>query len=278
MNYKRHHLSELFDSMSVADFEGLKESIGINGVLNPITIYDGEVLDGWHRYTAANELCVQCPEQQLDDWIDPRDFVIAQNSKRKHQTSAQIASIVTAVYQWTPLGRPQKGAGPAPLVKTVKEMAKAAGVSERTIQQAKIVQEIASPLVKEAVKQGKVGLEKAAAIAKMPIEDQAEALDKPLPKPVAATIDEVPDYTELDAAQDQISDLRSELALAKMGDVPEEEKNQAAELIAELQSEIKSLGAQLKAVTSSRDYLMEENTQMRRQLAAQRRELDKLKK
>lgn len=86
-----------------------------------------------------------------------------------------------------------------------------------------------------------------------------------------------PDYTELDAAQDQISDLQSELVVARMGDIPEEEKQQAAVFIAELQAENKTLAATLRAVTLSRDSLMEENSQMKRQMQMQRKEIDKLK-
>ncbi len=86
-----------------------------------------------------------------------------------------------------------------------------------------------------------------------------------------------PEYTELDAARDQIADLQAALALANMGDVLEADRTQAAELIEQLQGEVKGLSAQLRAVTSSRDFLMQENAQMKQQLAAQRREIDRLK-
>jgi len=86
-----------------------------------------------------------------------------------------------------------------------------------------------------------------------------------------------PEYTELDAARDQIADLQAALVLANLGDVPEADRTQAAELIEQLQGEVKGLSAQLRAVTSSRDFLMQENAQMKQQLAAQRREIDRLK-
>lgn len=86
-----------------------------------------------------------------------------------------------------------------------------------------------------------------------------------------------PDHTELDAARDEIADLRAALSLANLGDVSEADRTQAAELIERLQGEVKGLSAQLRAVTNSRDFLMQENTQMKQQLAAQRREIDRLK-
>ena len=88
---------------------------------------------------------------------------------------------------------------------------------------------------------------------------------------------EPPDYTELDAARDLISDLQSELVVARMGDIPDDEKQQAATLIAELRAEIQTFKATIKAAYFSRDSLMEENAQLKRQCQMQRKEIDKLK-
>ena len=60
------------------------------------------VIDGWHRYTAANELSIECPTVELGD-VDPRDFVLAQNRARRHVTQAQLALATTAVYAWKPV-------------------------------------------------------------------------------------------------------------------------------------------------------------------------------
>lgn len=98
-----------------------------------------------------------------------------------------------------------------------------------------------------------------------------------VPPPAAQAVPSEPEYTELDAARDQIADLQAALALANLGDVPEADRNQAAELIEQLQGEVNGLSAQLRAVTSSRDFLMQENTQMKQQLASLRREIDRLK-
>lgn len=86
-----------------------------------------------------------------------------------------------------------------------------------------------------------------------------------------------PEYSDLERAQDQIADLQAALALANLGSASEEDRQQAAELIASLQADVKSLQAQLRAVTSSRDFLLQENAQMKAQMAAQRREITRLK-
>ena len=279
---QQHPLSAAFPAMAADDFQGLKDSIMEIGVQNPITLFEGMVLDGWHRYTAANELGMDCQVVELGD-VDPRDFVLAQNKARRHVTQAQLAMATTAVYAWKPVGSNQHAnrVGTECPPKSNAELADAAGVSEKTIKQAKAVQAKAAPEVVEAVKRGEIGLPKAAAIAKMPKEEQAAAIHKPAPKPAPAVvepeIEAPPEYTELDAAHDQISELQAELVVARMGDIPEEEKQQAAGLIAELHAEIKTLNASLKAAYLSRDQLLEENAQMKRQMAMQRREIDKLK-
>ena len=281
MAYQQHPLSAAFPAMSAEDFQGLKDSIENIGVQNPITIFEGMVVDGWNRYKAANELGMDCPSKELDAWIDPVAFVRAQNKDRRHLPLSAWALIEVSLREWKPSHRPDKGELSSPLRASNQEMADAVGVTKRTIQQAKAVQSNATPEVIAAVKSGEIGLPKAAAIAKLPKEEQAAAIHKPAPKPAPAVvepeIEAPPEYTELDAAHDQISELQAELVVARMGDIPEEEKQQAAGLIAELHAEIKTLNATLAAVTLSRDTLMEERAQMLRQMKAQRAEIDRLK-
>lgn len=102
---------------------------------------------------------------------------------------------------------------------------------------------------------------------------------KPAPEPakVEPEADEPPEYTELDAAHDLITGLQADLVVARMGDISEDQKTQAAERIAALQAEVNTLTATLKAVQFSRDSLMEERAQMVRQMAAQRAEIARLK-
>lgn len=180
---KQHPLSAAFPAMSASDFEALKDSITQIGVQNPITLFEGMVIDGWHRYSAATELGMDCPTVELGD-VDPRDFVLAQNKARRHVSQAQLAMATTAVYAWAPAGKPKLHTECA--VKTTAEMADIAGVHRNTIVQAQAVQAKAAPEVVEAVKRGDIGLPKAAAIAKLPKEEQAAAIHKPAPKPAPA--------------------------------------------------------------------------------------------
>ena len=286
MNFTQHKLSAAYPAMQASEYQALLDSILEIGVQSPITLFEGQIIDGWHRYTAATELGMACPSVELGD-VDPREFAKSQGARR-NITESQNALAITAIYQWRPHGD-QRSAHEADREKTTKELAAIAGVGTRTIERAKTVQSHAAPEVVEAVRRGEVGLPKAAAIARLPIAEQAAALHKPAPKPpkpapVAEPEADAPaDYTELDAANDLVSELRinndelrAAVAVNNMAGT-DEEKQQAAALIAEQAAEIKTLTATLRAVTLSRDSLMEEATQMKRQMAMQRKEIDKLK-
>jgi hypothetical protein len=283
MNYqlKQHPLSAVFPAMSDEDFQDLRDSIATNGVLNPITIYEGMVLDGWHRYTASVQINMACPQARLEDWIDPKDFVLAQNKVRRHITQSQLALATAAVYKWYPNGSNQHKTASvlkAEHQKSTKELAEIAGVGVKTIERAKSVLAEATPEVQEAVKAGKIGLVKAAAIAKLPQEQQAAAIAKPLPKPelkVVPVVAQEDEYTPLDEAHDKIAELQDALAIASVGSNDSEEAQQAAGLIAELRKENKRLEIALKAVTASRDGYQNQVADLQQQINRQRREIDR---
>lgn len=223
MKRLQHPLSAAFPAMVDEDFQTLKDSIVNIGVQNPITLLDGMVLDGWHRYSAAAELGMACPEVELDPATDPRDFVLAQNKARRHVTAAQLALATTAVYDWMPEGNPGfvQLDTECPVAKTTAELAQIAGVHPSTIKQAKAVQKRAAPEVIEAVKRGDVGLPKAAAIAKLPQDQQAAALTAPTPK-AARIVDEgsaIPHDEDFDDESYGLTDEeRAVLAAAEAAD------------------------------------------------------------
>ena len=189
LEFKQHLLSAAFAPMPTEAFQGLVDSIGEIGVRNPITLFEGMVIDGWHRYLASIEAGMDCPTVELGN-VDPKDFVMAQNKARRHLSQSQMAMATTAVYAWKPIGNPafSQSGTQCPIGKTNAELSEISGVGERTIKQAKSVQTYAAPEVVEAVKRGEVGLPKAAAIARMPLDEQAAALHKPVPQPVKAAV------------------------------------------------------------------------------------------
>jgi ParB-like chromosome segregation protein Spo0J len=174
--------------MSEEELQNLKDSIDVIGVQNPIVIYEGKIIDGWHRYKVANELGLPCPAVHLAEDIDPQDFVLANNKARRHLNRGQIAIAYTKVYQWYPAGKPNsKGVLSTPL-KTNQELAKISGTSESSIAQAKAVLKNGTKPVQEAVQSGKISLRKGAKISRLDLESQFKALTEP-PEPRPSMLD-----------------------------------------------------------------------------------------
>ena len=270
--YLQHPLSAAFPEMVGDDYQALLDSITNIGVQNPITVFEGMVIDGWHRYRAATELGMDCPVVDMDPEIDPREFVLAQNKARRHISAAQLTIATTAVYEWRPHGD-QRSALSADRPKTTAELATMSGVSPRTIEQAKTVQTKAVPEVAEAVKRGELGLKKASAIAKLPIDQQAAALNQPMLKapPAAepehesdAPCDDGPSAEEL--AVDRAAEQADRLARQKLLD--------ADDKLAAACSEITRLNRINAGLQARLNGLMNEKNEAVKQCKVLQRQLD----
>ena len=273
MSYKQHPLSAAFPAMSADEYQSLKDSIETSGVLNPITIYQGMVIDGWHRYTAADDLGVHCPEDELEEWLDPIDFVKAQNENRRHLTASQRAAAIVSIYKWTPsnIGRP-RGEVASPLEKTNDELAAIAGTTKRTIQQAKAADK--AGLI-DAVKDGALTAEQAAKIASGKVTTKPEKFTQPAADTSADALNEA--ALAIGSLSEEVEVLKAELAVKHM-EGSGEEKSQAAALITDLRSEIKTLNAELDAMRTSRDGLQRENRELMKQCGIYQRQLKQAQK
>ena len=145
----------------------------------------------------------------------------------------------------------------------------------------KMVHELASlhgeeikPATRTVERNGKTYEQNTTNIGKAAVADSA-APAKPALTVVAPVIAPEDEYTELDAAHDQIHELQAELVVARIHSTDSEEAAQAATLIAELRAHIKMLEATLKAVKISRDTYQNQVAEMQRQINRQRREIDR---
>ena len=139
---QRHPLSAIFGDMPADDFQSLIDSVQTDGFIDPIIrLYEGQILDGWHRYRAAQELNLirKLKFQEWDerDEGDPAVFVLARNIERRHLNPSQRAQIAVAFNE-----RFGHGANRFTLEspngdsKTRTELAKQAGVGTSTIDRA----------------------------------------------------------------------------------------------------------------------------------------------
>ncbi len=130
------------------------------------------------------------------------------------------------------------------------------------------------PATRTVERNGKTYEQNTTNIGKAAVADSA-APAKPALTVVAPVIAPEDEYTELDAAHDQIHELQAELVVARIHSTDSEEAAQAATLIAELRAHIKTLEATLKAVKISRDTYQNQVAEMQRQINRQRREIDR---
>jgi len=134
---EQHELGKLLPAMDKADFEALKEDIKINGQIVAVCLYQGKVLDGWHRYLACEELGI---EAKTKVWSgDPLTFVISANIARRHLTPSQRAEIIAEASKWLQTGRPTSKHGKITMFSSLAKAAELAGVSQSTMQAAKTV-------------------------------------------------------------------------------------------------------------------------------------------
>jgi hypothetical protein len=78
--------------MDDAEFTAFREDIEQRGVIMPVTLYEGKVLDGWHRYRAAQHLGISFKTIAYDG-KDPAGYIASVNVLRRKLGSLQRALV-----------------------------------------------------------------------------------------------------------------------------------------------------------------------------------------
>ena len=91
--YAYHPICLLFPALGKEELEELAEDIRLKGLLNPIILYEGKILDGRNRYLACPMAGVEPRYVQWKGEGSPLAWVISENLIRRHLTSSQRAVI-----------------------------------------------------------------------------------------------------------------------------------------------------------------------------------------
>ena len=212
-----HELANLLPMSGIEAFAKLCTDIKKYGLLEPITIWDGKIIDGRHRAMACQELGIE-PKYVEYTGDDPVSFVLSKNLHRRHLTQSQLAMLVNTLEN-LPKGRPDLNAQ----AMTQDEIAKRLGVSERLLQLAQAVRSKAIPEVVALAEAGKLPVDKAAALAKATPEQQLEAvatIERGEKCPTFKTQDSQGKATKEPTLEDQLCD-QLKAALAHSKDTPE---------------------------------------------------------
>ena len=174
--YGIHPLARLFPAMSDDAYRHLRDDIREQGLLQFITLLDGQILDGVHRNRACRDLGVDAETKPFNG-DDPLAYVLSMNLKRRHLTQGQKAMIAADALpqfekeakkrQQLSKGRGKKGPAKMPDLKrdARDDAAKAFDVSPRYVSSAKTIAEH-SPKLASDVRSGKRRIGQAMKIVK----------------------------------------------------------------------------------------------------------------
>lgn len=181
--------AEVWPLMTDDQLKALADDIDRQGQLEPIYLYQGDILDGRNRWLALTRYCTKGRKPKFDEVnpASPIAFVVSLNEKRRHLNDSQRAHAAAKAlpfYETEARGRQAHGLtapgkpkadersasieaerAPAPRRATT-DAAKAFGTSDGSVQRATRVQAKGSKKLNAAVEAGELSLGKAEEIVK----------------------------------------------------------------------------------------------------------------
>ena len=152
-----HPLAEMFPLIKGKAFADLVADIKANGLVEPITLYEGKILEGRNRYLACQAAGVE-PITREYQGTDPAAFVWSANFLRRHLTKSQRA-LAIAQFATLKKGNPHfpedRNADYQTFVLSQPEAAKLAHVSRNMIQEARNILINGTEAEIAAVREGK---------------------------------------------------------------------------------------------------------------------------
>jgi N6-adenosine-specific RNA methylase IME4 len=158
IEYTQHEIGKIMPVMDKQQYVDLEQDIIHNGIIHPIVIYEGKILDGWHRYNicTTNNLPFTTSSYEGDCPIS----YVASSNKRKHYTASQLAAIATDVKplleeeakKRMSLGGQRKGMGKVPIAsnRTTRDIvSEMFGVNTKYIDTASQIKKESPELFKE---------------------------------------------------------------------------------------------------------------------------------
>lgn len=159
--FEYSELSTVFPSFQgEEEFTQLVESIKTEGLLEPIVVWQGKIVDGRHRHLACKEARVQPEYTYLpDDWsLDKvKNRVVALNVLRRHLTTGQRALVAAALANMTVGRNWESNSENSPNKVSQTDAASQLNVSDKSIRTAKDVKRD-TPDLAEKVNKGQMSL------------------------------------------------------------------------------------------------------------------------
>lgn len=263
-----------------------------------VVFFDGAdywLADGFHRYFGADHAGLEAIAADVRNGTqaDAQLFSFGVNASHGlRRTNADKRKAVTGALQH-----------PVSCKWSDRQIAKHCGVSDKTVSAVRVSifgnSEDAPPAERTVTRNGTTYTQNTANVGKSKPAQKAAAAPEPtaVPAPAPAAANDVPAkkkaVAHAPAAEPQDSDelhdavitinelaaenelLRDRVAVAAMHGT-DEERAQAAETIAELRAQIKTLEAELDATRASRDGFQRQNAELMKQVRMQQKQIKKL--
>ena len=174
-----HKYANLFPMI---EFDNLAADIAANGLAEPVTLFEEQILDGRHRYRALRQAKPTCSPQTDPQFFvqftgpDPLGFVLSKNLKRRHLNEGQRASVAAKIANMRQGERTDLPSANLPKVDQ-EAAAKMLSVSPRALRQAKRVHEAGVEELSAALDRGFIPVSTAAEVAELPTDKQREILE-----------------------------------------------------------------------------------------------------
>jgi ParB-like chromosome segregation protein Spo0J len=201
-----HPICLLIPSADDDELQDLTDDIRAHGLIAPIVLFEGMILDGRNRAAACERAGVAPRYVSFEGGReDALILVVSHNLKRRHLTKQAIADSLVAAEDFNlhytlmePAAAAEAAAdGPEaqsvikitePKTASSRKLAQAAGrvVSHVMIAATRKVKEKGEPELQEAVKKGRIGVQDAAKAADLPPEQQKAIAGSPKPRRAAA--------------------------------------------------------------------------------------------
>src|SRR6516164_1990971 len=105
LGYVAHELADLLPMIDGVNFENLKADIAKNGILEPILLFEGRILDGRNRYRAAKALGkVRAGNFKTFEgtYVEAEAYVFSTNFLRRQMTNAQKQEVIRKMIEKYP--------------------------------------------------------------------------------------------------------------------------------------------------------------------------------
>lgn len=189
---KAHPLCEMLPPMSDADYTRLRDDIKAHGMREPIVEFEGQILDGRHRFRACAELGIK-PSFKPYAGDDPAGYVYSSNVAHRHLSKTQLGIVAAKLKgYYAEQAALRMKAGTDPMVNspqgdagTARDLAgKACGVSGTTVDEAEAILKRGIPELIDKVTRGLISINQGQQIAKMSKSRQLEIVSLPNKKAI----------------------------------------------------------------------------------------------